>query len=435
MRLMLEALNEVTVGIKEHTLQIDSIMNDIQVKLEESMTNIEHLRESNEVLEAGRKKLLTRLNQLEISSESTEMQQSRIIAENIALQNQLRRIENEEQQARMEVSSIQFSIKEKEDTIFDLTREIRRLTSLKTLQEMRQTSRISPSLYKERKQLENTIRCSVPANQFFPLVSPRYNLRETTASKFTREDSQQEISEVFQDQKERVMKMAEEVRKKARMLEEKDALLKKEMELLQDDYESQVTTLKEQNEELYRLLKHEKLKNNAIRMTITRDSRFSANGTLFDELSKLDMDFDLNNERSFDAIPEEPSFIERLDTYTRESISEVDEDEEYTPRKPILRSSEELKPSYPPKISSIKSSKHSKTAIPPLILSKTPKKSSPVSQLKVFPSIPNLFEDKSVQVELINSEQVTERKIIAKYRTSQHKKKASYKDRCCNSIF
>jgi predicted nuclease with TOPRIM domain len=74
---MLEALNEVTVGIKEHTLQIDSIMNDIQVKLEESMTNIEHLRESNEVLEAGRKKLLTRLNQLEISSESTEMQQSR----------------------------------------------------------------------------------------------------------------------------------------------------------------------------------------------------------------------------------------------------------------------------------------------------------------------------------------------------------------------
>jgi hypothetical protein len=260
-------------------------------------------------------------------------------------------------------------------------------------------------------------------------------LRETTASKLTREDSQQEISEVFQDQKERVMKMAEEVRKKARMLEEKDALLKKEMELLQDDYESQVTTLKEQNEELYRLLKHEKLKNNAIRMTITRDSRFSANGTLFDELSKLDMDFDLNNERSFDAIPEEPSFIERLDTYTRESISEVDEDEEYTPRKPILRSSEELKPSYPPKISSIKSSKHSKTAIPPLILSKTPKKSSPVSQLKVFPSIPNLFEDKSVQVELINSEQVTERKIIAKYRTSQHKKKASYKDRCCNSIF
>jgi len=425
MRLMLEALNEVTGGIKEHTSQTNSIMNDMKVKLEESMTNIEHLRESNEVLEAGRKKLLTRLNQLEMSSESTEMQQSRIIAENIELQIQLRKIESEEQLARMEVSNIQCSIKEKENTIFDLTREIRRLTSLKTLQEMRQTSRISPSLYKERKQQETTIRCSVPANQFLPIVSPRYKLRETTGFKLTREDSKQEFSEVFEEQKERVIKMAEEVRKKARMLEEKDALIKKEMELLQDDYESQITTLKEQNEELYRLLKQEKLKNNAIRMTITRDSRFSANETLFDELSKLDMDLDLNNERSFD----ESSFIQRLDTYTRESISEVDEEEEYTPRKPILKSSAEK---HPPKISSMKSSKN---AVSPFSPSKTPEKSSAVSQLKAFPTLPKLFEEKSIQVELINSEQVDARRIIAQYRTSEYKKKASYKDRCCSSIF
>lgn len=425
MRLMLEALNEVTGGIKEHTSQTNSIMNDMKVKLEESMTNIEHLRESNEVLEAGRKKLLTRLNQLEMSSESTEMQQSRIIAENIELQIQLRKIESEEQLARMEVSNIQCSIKEKENTIFDLTREIRRLTSLKTLQEMRQTSRISPSLYKERKQQETTIRCSVPANQFLPIVSPRYKLRETTGFKLTREDSKQGFSEVFEEQKERVIKMAEEVRKKARMLEEKDALIKKEMELLQDDYESQITTLKEQNEELYRLLKQEKLKNNAIRMTITRDSRFSANETLFDELSKLDMDLDLNNERSFD----ESSFIQRLDTYTRESISEVDEEEEYTPRKPILKSSAEK---HPPKISSMKSSKN---AVSPFSPSKTPEKSSAVSQLKAFPTLPKLFEEKSIQVELINSEQVDARRIIAQYRTSEYKKKASYKDRCCSSIF
>lgn len=446
---MLEAFNEITGGLKEHASQTDAIMSELKVKLEESMTNIEHLRESNEVLEAGRKKLLTRLNQLEISSESTEMQQSRIIAENIELQHQLRKIENEGQEARMEVSNIQNSIKEKEDTIFDLTREIRRLTSLKTLQEMRQTSRISPSLYKERKQLENTIRCSVPANQFLPIESPKYNLRETTAVKLTREDSQQEFSEVFNEQKERVMRMAEEVRKKARMLEEKDALLKKEMELLQDDYESQITMLKEQNEELYRLLKQEKIKSNALRRTITRDSPFSTHGNLYDELSKLDMDIDSNNERSFDMTQEEPSFIERLDNYTQESISEADEDQEYTPRRPKHRSSDEkeranetsgLKPSYPLKNSSMKSPnkpppKHSKPVVPPLNLSKTPEKPSAVSQLKVYPSLPLQLEDKSIQVELIKPEQVAARKILAQYRTSEHKKKDSLKGRCCNLIF
>ncbi|CAG9322866.1 unnamed protein product [Blepharisma stoltei] len=141
-------------------------INDKKIALKNSEVNNERLKTRNE-------ELLENLSKLE--SENSRRYEDHITAvkEKKLLQNQLR---NNEAKAKMEIGNIQNVIAEKEKAIKNLEKEINRLRSFKTLQELTYHKDFSPDQVRK-----NRISTYTPRNVMTfvsPIGSPKYTKKQ-----------------------------------------------------------------------------------------------------------------------------------------------------------------------------------------------------------------------------------------------------------------
>lgn len=326
--LLIKSCKVVITTLKENNGQWEEIVKELKSRLEVSRYNLDNMKQRTEVLERSKVKMLHKLNDLEKSTQSTEHEHREVLAEKNALKAKLFAVEQEGLETKDEISSIQTVIRGKEDVIFNLQREVRRLTSLKTIQEMKST-KLSPQMIHDIK-AQQVERSTLPLSGYDVFHSPR----QTTIPGHIDEDTITSMRSLIKAQKEKINKLSDELKLKSKQLDETEFDMKREIDLLEDEHIRQIQSLKDQNLDLYRLLKQERLKNNELRNISPRPSRHSAGHSLYDELKFLRTPysttdqpsaieskvFDKEVQANFIAIP--LKIIESLDSNTPKPAKE-----------------------------------------------------------------------------------------------------------------
>lgn len=326
--LLIKSCKLAITNLKENNGQWEELVKELKGRLEVSRYNLDSMKQKTETLEKNKAKILNKLNDLEKSTQYTQNEHREVLAEKLALQAKLFAIEQEGKQTKSEISGIQNVIRDKEEVIFNLQREVRRLTSLKTIQEMKNT-KLSPEKIHEIK-AQQVERSTLPLNGQDFFLSPRMT---TTPGHFD-DETLGYLRTLISTQKEKMNKLSDELKLKTKLLDESEFNMRREIEMLEDEHMRQIQSLKDQNLDLYRLLKQERIKNNELRNISPRPSRHSAGHSLYDELKFLrtpysttdqvsaleTKQFDKEIQCEFPQIP--PKIIEMLDSGKTKPVKE-----------------------------------------------------------------------------------------------------------------
>ena len=246
--------------LKDSYLTIEETAKDYKARLQDSQVAFDSLKQHNSYIEQTNSKLLKQINELETQ---TMTAQSQVIQENIQLQNKIRQMENSEEIVSSQMHNIQNSIKAKEDLISKLEKEIRRLTSYKTIQEMRGTNGRTADDMKRRKLEKKNSRLSVPISANSPVTSPTNKTQQRTSF------------------------MVEALNKQLKKKEETINQLEKKLtssNLEQSKLRKKNSQLKERNKELNYQLQEERLKDPRLDTEIDEQGTYAS---LYDELQKI----------------------------------------------------------------------------------------------------------------------------------------------------
>lgn len=270
-------------------------INDLETALEVERFKVYDLKHSN-------MRLIQQLRQLEKESHISERQNEQILSENQLLQTQLCTIRQQELQAKCEISNIQSLISVKEDEISKLQTEIRRLTSFKTIQEMK-GSEVKPEKYRRMRIEMMTPRSSVTVdNQLkFPLT-PCGNKFQQRVSILDSTDSMGTYKRICES-----LKLKKE-------LNQKEVQMYNKLEEIERKYKQEIEFYQAECQRITHLWREEKLKNLSLRSTSVEPTPMHKNSrSLFDELEQI-------GEMTEDSISTQPTPIKESIISERDSI-------------------------------------------------------------------------------------------------------------------
>ncbi|CAG9334583.1 unnamed protein product [Blepharisma stoltei] len=153
-------------------------MKELKNRLNESLLVNDSFKQRCNRLEESNNKLIKQLGRLEHETKETRIAHSEALAQQQMLQYQLKKAENSEVDALNQISSIQETIIIKEDAIAQLEKEVRRLNSIKKIQEMRGTLGRTPQDIKRIQVQKQENRQSVPTS--FRFIDSEVNGRATS---------------------------------------------------------------------------------------------------------------------------------------------------------------------------------------------------------------------------------------------------------------
>jgi uncharacterized coiled-coil DUF342 family protein len=226
------------------------------------------------------------VSRLQHSLEQTDNEFTRRQAEaesirrqNYKLESELLEVRQAEEQTSKEVSSIQVEIKEKEKCIKQLSLELRRLNSMKTIHEMKHKD-FTPETISRCRQSRMTPRKSVPHHPMFSVHSP---LSSPVSKAFCFEGKTE--GNLISEQRKRLKSQATSLRSKQTELDERELKLRLIEENLKKRHDAQIKALIEECETLKSKVIQLEAKNLKLLAQNADPSETSETGpTLFSEL-------------------------------------------------------------------------------------------------------------------------------------------------------
>ncbi len=270
-------------------------IKDLETALEAERFKVYDLKHNN-------MRLLQQLRQLEKESQISERQNEQILSENQKLQTQLSTIRKQELEAKFEISNIQSLISGKEEEIYNLQTEIRRLTSFKTIQEMK-GSEVKPEKYRRMRIEMMTPRSSVTVdNQFKFPPTPCGNIIHQRVSILDNRNpfgTYDKICESLKQKKE---------------FNQKEVQMYTKLEEIERKHKQDIDFYQAECQRITNLWREEKLKNLSLRSTSVEATPMHKNSrSLFDELEQI-------GEMTDESISTQATPMKEYDISERDSI-------------------------------------------------------------------------------------------------------------------
>ncbi|CAG9324451.1 unnamed protein product [Blepharisma stoltei] len=267
-------------------------------KLRESQLAFDSLKQHCERLEDSNKILLSQLDELEVESKETRALHSQTLAQKQTLQYRLRQAEQTKEESLNQMEKIKRDISEKEKAISQLEKELRRLNSMKKIQEIRGTIGKAAEDMKKQQGMKD-YRQSMPTTKVAPMLSPRNVAKEevkgfndTSASKLKSKD-------------ERIKRLENELRK-ANAQEVK----------LREDLDS----VRSENKNLIFRLKEAQLYAQGKRDSVLDEENIEPSSNLYEEMKMIGENcYTEGNVRDSREPPYNPIGISKADTSTQTS--------------------------------------------------------------------------------------------------------------------
>jgi DNA repair exonuclease SbcCD ATPase subunit len=278
------AVRQFVAIFKEVYKYSDASCTDMKKKIQDLELQLDQQNSKVSMLENTNSKLMAQLRELESESQLTERLNESIQAEKEELMNILHQVKSSEQKAKCEVLDILNSIKSKESEISKLQKEINRLTSLKTLQEMKGT-RIAPEAFRKKRIEMMTPRASAPNRLWLNSPIPS----SPTPGKLP-EDSTSAITEdLFKEKQRYLQKQTAEIRLKQQELARRELELKIYHEEKELKHKEEIQSLHKECQKLLILWKEEQLKNRSLKSYTVESTPAHRNtsGSLFDEFQRI----------------------------------------------------------------------------------------------------------------------------------------------------
>lgn len=224
--------------VRDATQYYDESAKTSKIRMRESQLAFDSLKQHSDRLEETNRNLLALLNDLESETKETKAAHSETIAQKKNLQIKLKQAENSEEEALGHISLIKKVISQKENDISQLEKELRRLNSMKKIQEMRGTIGRSQEDIKLRQITKRDYRQTMPMN-IEPILSPTGKKRSNDLH--TNKEFNQNLTKNLKTKDELIRKLENELSK----FQAQEIMLREDMGNLKVENQSMLYRLKE----------------------------------------------------------------------------------------------------------------------------------------------------------------------------------------------
>ncbi|CAG9333650.1 unnamed protein product [Blepharisma stoltei] len=273
----------------------DDSSKNAKNKLRESQLAFDSLKQHCNRLEESNKVLLSQLDELEVETKETKEAHSQTLAQKQNLQYKLRQAEHSREESLDQMEKIKNDISEKEKAISQLEKELRRLNSMKKIQEIRGTIGKNAGDLKKQQQLID-YRQSMPIKGATPILSPKNKAKEEHKG-FV------DPSQKLKNKDERIKRLENELRK-ANAQEVK----------LREDLEA----VKTENQKLIFRLKEAQLSIQEKRDSAFEDETIENTSNLYEEMKMIGENYERNTRDSKQPVYKQIS-VNKVDVETQTS--------------------------------------------------------------------------------------------------------------------